>query len=43
LKVGLSHRQKHTPATFSGGEQQRVAIARAMVVDRGVILADERP
>jgi ABC-type lipoprotein export system ATPase subunit len=40
-QVGLSHRQKHTPAQLSGGEQQRVAIARAMLLEPCFILADE--
>ena len=39
--VGLSHREAHTPARLSGGEQQRVAIARALVGEPKLILADE--
>ena len=40
-KVGLSHRQNHTPNQLSGGEQQRVAIARALIFEPKFIFADE--
>lgn len=40
-QVNLSHRQRHRPATLSGGEQQRVAIARALTTRPTLILADE--
>ncbi len=39
--VGLVDRKDHLPNQLSGGEQQRVAIARAIVVDPGLIVADE--
>jgi len=40
-KVGLSHRENHTPNQLSGGEQQRVAIARALIFEPKFIFADE--
>jgi putative ABC transport system ATP-binding protein len=40
-QVGLSHRERHTPARLSGGERQRVAIARALVARPSIVLADE--
>jgi putative ABC transport system ATP-binding protein len=40
-RVGLAHREDHTPDRLSGGERQRVAIARAIVTEPQLLLCDE--
>jgi putative ABC transport system ATP-binding protein len=39
--VGLSDKERNTPAEMSGGQQQRVAIARAIVTRPDTLFADE--
>lgn len=39
--VGLTGKERNTPAELSGGQQQRVAIARAIVTNPGTLFADE--
>jgi len=40
-QIDLSKRGNHYPNQLSGGQQQRVAIARAIVMNPGLVLADE--
>ena len=39
--MGLEDRARHRPDQLSGGQHQRVAIARAIIMEPGIILADE--
>ncbi|MDP7705008.1 MULTISPECIES: ABC transporter ATP-binding protein [unclassified Mycobacterium] len=39
--VGLGNRIDHKPSELSGGQMQRVAIARSLIMEPGVVLADE--
>ena len=40
-QVGIAHLKDAGPDELSGGELRRLAIARALIMDPGIILADE--
>ena len=40
-QVGIAHLQGAYPDELSGGELRRLAIARALIMDPGIVLADE--
>ncbi len=39
--LGLQNRLRHLPNQLSGGQQQRVSIGRALIIEPGLVLADE--
>ncbi|QEO14051.1 ATP-binding cassette domain-containing protein [Agromyces intestinalis] len=40
-ELGVGGRLAHTPDRLSGGERQRVALARALLLEPGIVMADE--